>query len=451
MMCIGENDMKTKDRVINVEEYVKYILRRWYVLLVFIIAFGILTSAVYVIQHNGKTDIPKTGVDEAYSQLSDIEKAHVTIVQNNFVDYCECVSILNNSIIERINPNDAKKYSFTYVISYSGNSIDSNTMNSAVNTAGSQLYYYCVQGGLVHDVSDDLDIETRILEECIVASTYVNDSGCFNIVMFGSDIIPELPDSIKANLAEYASDLFDVDVELAAESISSTRSSYVFSAQKSLEEGLATIQKRFEESTKNLSDKEIVYLELVLRESNPDIYAQLFGQTVASKATAFSYKGLLKYMILGGAIGTALCLLMFLARFVFSHKIISTHDYTDMLKIRLIDSIQTDMSNLDFTVSRIRKICDKNEIHSISIISSENELYKEIINEIINKLSQTQIEVAIFNDFMNNYDSYELFQRFGNCILVEKVGVSKLNKVIDEADFCIASGVNIIGVVNIEE
>ncbi len=450
--------MKTKDRVINIDEYIKCVKRYWYVILVCVLFFSVLASGFYIYRHNTKETVnAEIGIEEAYSQLSDVEKANVSIVLNNYEDYCECVYLLNNTVIEQLDPNNVMRTGLSYKITYTDgtNNVAGTELNTPVNTAGSNLYFYCSQGGLSRDVSEDLGIEARLFEDCIVPSAYVVDTGCFSIVLYGSDIIPGMTESVKTNIEKYADNLSNTNVEFISEVSSTTRSSYIFSNQKNLEEGLATIQNRFNTSIKRLTDKELQYLELAMKDVNNETFVYLYDNSEiaandSSDNNAFSYKGLLKYIALGVLIGIVFALMVFLARFMFSNKIVSTHDYTDLLGLTLINSVGSDLSNIDFAVLRLSVICDKNNIKRVAIISTAIEQYETIINELANRLIKRNINVSIIRDYMVEYDSYEELQQYGNCIVVEGIGRSVLKKVIKETDFCSENDVNIIGVIDID-
>ena len=181
------------NRVLNIKEYIKYLLNKWYIVMAVVFIFAIAFIAVGYIKNKGSdSNIVKNqesnNAEELYASLDYADRTLVVTAVNDFEDYYQSFELLDNSIIEKVDSYNARRLTLVYSVAFAGDdSVPGEIQAIAVDGTARVLYYYIQNGGLAEDVSAISGVASTHVQDCFSAET-ASGSGVVSVTVWGTDV-----------------------------------------------------------------------------------------------------------------------------------------------------------------------------------------------------------------------------------------------------------------------
>ncbi len=453
--------MNGSNRIVNIKEYGSFLITHIVAIIISIVVGVILLLGVCIIKNgnlikNSSSDqkIIEEQADALYSSLSFSDQISVNVAINDFEDYYHSYVLLNDSIIEKVDSYNARKLSLMYTVNYIGaDKLSGEDLANIINQYSMIIYYYENNGSLARAVSDKLGIETNYIQDCISANGYSNNTGVLNLDIWGTEINEGLEEAVISSMEDYIFQITndtDIKITLISNNTSYTRQAWIFENQKNWEAEQDRIKTRLDTAVAGLSTDAYECFKLTASTEYPEFYEAVYPDTVSNN-NSITPKTLVKYSVVGAAIGFALYAVYAIFVFMYSKKVVSITDYSYTMGLKMLGSVTAAMKNDDMSIAatKIFAACDKLKITEIALISTNEECTKEYIDLLSRKLEESGLKPICITSFMCDYKEMGTLLKIGNCVIVEKMNSSLFSNVYDEVALCNENSVNILGLVNI--
>ncbi len=455
--------MKNKDRVVDLNNYIAYLLNHILHVLVccvigalILIIFCYLSKTVITLPGTKLSNDDISQSDNLFSSLSHNDQIAVSVAINDFEDYCNSYELLEDSIIEKIDSYNARRLNLTYSFVYTGDcNIPGEVQISRLDYCTRLLNFYLIGGGFASDLSEQLGVKSSHIQDCISVEAPIG-TGVINVTIWGTDVYEDLEDIAKSQIEAYCNtieDDNDICISLIYQVAANYRSPWIFENQKSWEAEQNKIKTRLDTAVSELSPDAFEYFSLVTSNSYPDFYDYLYphnGSGINAKSSPLTIKTFAKYGAVGALLGFVIYGAYVLLLFMYSPKIFSVTDYTNTMGLRVIGNVGDSIEELSIVSTKITAICTKHNIREIALITTNEKNTEVFIDELGSKLNTNGIIVQCINGFFSDYKSLEELLKVNNCVIVEKMASSVYSKVYDEVVLCNENDINIVGLVNIE-
>jgi len=182
----------------------------------------------------------------------------------------------------------------------------------------------------------------------------------------------------------------------------------------------------------------------------------------------------IKYVFVGAILGVCLVAFCILIYYIFSPKVMSLYDYEKMFgidylgtflenhdeeremvsglkKLEYQDVLAMDYESLiAYLTIRLEKICEKENIDKIAVISSNDRIINnDFANQLFSDCSLKNIELVLVGNVLKNANDFKEVISINNVILIEREYESVIENVRKVVDLCNNNEIKIHGVIGI--
>lgn len=459
---------KRNDRVINLKKVIGYLWKHFVPIIVITICGALGLGGLYYIKNKDTQNASlNTNIDleEMYKSFSEEEKVNVSYAIYSYERLVDIENYISNCILMEVDPYNACRVSNQYSIELEGASgLDSEEKLTQKNNLLMMYSHYVNYGGLANDILEAGNLNFDISQEDIMEVIFMNydsnleNSSSFIVGSYLGDIAPEFNEEILRCMESYSEEISKKvkhKITLNNTIEAHQRFDWIYNTQRTMYSERNSIVDRLNGALAELSGNTLTYYNEYIRlyessSNTPSIEVENVPQQQANNT--ISMKSLLKYCILGCAVGfIGVCGLLVLM-FMFSKNIVSEDDYVATMGMKYIRKVKlSDLEeDLAFAVAKINLICSKNNITKLAMLSSDYEKVANSIKDEMAKLLKKQnIDLIFVKDVMKDCDAMKKLFEIENCIVVEEIGVSRYNSVYDMVELCDENNINIIGVLDI--
>lgn len=365
---------------------------------------------------------------------------------------------IEGSVLLSLNPYDVYRTELQYFIKDEKDTSNLSTIRAAYAD-------YALFGRLANDVAADLDTyDEHAIRDVLETDSYIReqdpDLRTVRIMVFAKDEkqTEELVASVKKQIENYCAEI-NQTIEshkfvLLDENTHRVLKTDLIGKKDYWKEQLKTVETEADMLEDQLNATQMSYATELLGDEVED-------QDVSSqeKKPGIGIKSILKYAILGGALGFAGCVVMIVALYFFSSQIKQEKDteyvhgishlgngivYKRKCTDKLADTIFYKDKILDFEmnaeqiVNKIVEICKEKEVAECAFIGMIDEPANQAIDCLIQKLMEQKINAVAFDI----EGKKELPQ---NVILVESIRKTTEENVKSQIDFCVQHQLEVLG------
>ncbi len=455
------------DREVNILLMLKYLFKQWKLILLAIVlsaliglGFGYYKYKSTLKAAQGHSGVSDAAVEDLYNSLSEDEQGRVDYIVKLNSKLNEMEDYIHNGSMMKLNPyRIPSDYSFYDVVLEQGAFKSDLEKISYTNQLRDAYENYIKNGKLVSDLLEiypDKTAEEDMFIEMVdlIFNPEPVGNASFYVEVKEMEDFPDLDKNVNQLLQNYSKELNQKIVEHNLALVTTSKKMVMSEDILDLQE---KIRSRYD-NTRNA-----IRLMKTNGELTEDVircYENMIGEdgyhlTTETKIedTSSRIKFILKYalVVLAGGLVLVIALLCFYYLvFVFGKHIISTDDYA-FLKLNYLGDM-TDEIQLAGIVSKIQKYCHRNSIDSVTLVSTDMSMISnDLLAELMHELKKRNIEATLFNEKTKEgkNDSYiDQLLSMDNCLFVEKVDSTEIDKLYGIVKLCNDNEIGIAGVVN---
>lgn len=458
------------DRVINVKNVFKYIIHHFIFVIIFLILGAVGLAGICYLKNKSSVGLVQqensTELKQAFENFSEEDKIDVS-----YAIYChDRVEEMQQYILEspymKLEPQHVAQQTFQYKVELLNE--DEYTEAEQLELTQQIIVAYSVfvrDGGLSEKIVNDnlLSEEYQsnqiepLFEFGYDATVETMSTFCFYI--YGFDIIKDLDKVAVDVLTSYNDDATNLPkhkLVLLNHTSQASRNDTIYNNQKYMYSELTTLQDKLKTAVEALSADALNYyneMTIIEGEETKVDSIQVASETdVKNLASDVPLKKILKYGILGAVLGILGACGVLCIKYMFSSTIIADSDYTLTMGMKLFGKIsETNIEEtIPFVIAKAKLACTKGKIEKLAIVSSDfDNIDEDIMKSLKHTLDKQGVDAIIIEDVLKNCDSMNQLFETGNCLVLEKTGISKYDKVYDLVMLCNENNINIIGVADV--
>ena len=469
--------MKSRnDRVIKVKEVMVYYIHHIIFILACLVIGGVGLAGLCYLKNARELEAEQTSapvkLEDMYENFTSEEKAAVSYALYSYDRVREMEQYIDESIYMELSPQHVTQTTVQYQVELV-NSAD-YTYEEKMQLINQIIIAYSVyirDGGLSRKIIEENlleedDYTADQLEELLEMGydAEVEAMTSFCLYVYGSDLVPGLDEAAMDALESYMSkknNLPKHKLVITNQHTEVVRNDAIYNNQRYMYTERVSSNDRLKNAMKDLSGDTLYYYNEVISAEEKNIdEVQTEGDATASLTDANSsspvvpFKKLLKYGILGALVGIIGACGLLLLRYMFSSTIIADTDYTATMGMKLLGKISESDSGetLPFVVAKARLACNKEDISKLALVSSDFScIGEDIQTQLVQALDKQGIELIAIEDVLKDCDAMNRLFEIGDCLLLEKTGTSRYDKVYDIVELCDENSIGIVGVVDIEK
>lgn len=465
-----------KDRIINLKSVFRYIFRHYIFVLLCLIIGGVgLAGLCYlknVREHDEEQTISPVKLEDMYEDFTSEEKGAVSYALYSHDRVQEMEQYIDKSIYMKLAPQHVTRITVQYQVEL----LDSEGYTDAeklklTNQIIVAYSVYIKNGGLTDKiVKENLlkgDYSAEQIGELLDMGydSTVEAMSSFNLYIIGSDIVPGLDDVAMEALNSYMDETHNLArhrLVINNQQTNVIRDDTIYNNQRYMYTERISSMDRLKKAVSDLSGNTLTYYnEMTEGEDEGSIATAWEGEELVASSSdtgdsgvVVPFKKLLKYGIIGAIIGILGACGLLLLRYMFSSTIIADTDYTATMGMKLLGKIsESDIEEtLPFVVAKVKLACNKASISKLALVSSDfGCIHEDIQKQLVQALDKQGIELVLIEDVLKDCDAMSRMFEIGNCLLLEKTGTSRYDKVYDIVELCEENSIGIIGVADIEK
>lgn len=479
MIFYEESESLIPERKLIMGDIIWYVLKKWRVLLIFILLFALLLGGVKYRQDYkiANTPVVTQSLLDVKNSLSkdDLLLVEQLVILNHRIDYRN--EYRSNSIMMNIDPFDEKIVTLQYFINNENDEKASDFIFAYRN--------YVLNGKLGKDVVENLKLDTESEYITELFQFESSDENSFSVVIRHSDEeeCVVIADEVKNLLNQYKTTvetkvgghqltlLSDdkatvVDDEL--DQIQREDQTYV----ESLKISLSGLRSSLTDTTTTVLNN---WDEILRLEAEGDEKAeQEESQVVQPTNVMVSVNG--KYVLMGGLIGLFFATALLVLIYIVSGKLRNKEEMNDLqitnfgsvsLKMyhkglggyvdRLLDSakktgckVLPKEQQIQYLASNIRLACERVAVNKVCIVSTRKSDNEELLSALRSELEKWSIELVYCSDINYSSEALENLSQCGTAIIMEEQQKSYYKEIRNEVGLCRENKINILGSIFIE-
>lgn len=448
--------MNQIEGVISIKDLFAELVRKcWLIILCAVLMAAVLGG--YKLVNNLQA---QKNVDEVVGELTEeeIETAQDYILKAREQEKLD--AYIEDSILLNINPYNVYRTELQFIINGATDEEDLSTLRAAYAD-------YALFGRLASDIAKEYgDYDELALKDVIETDGDIREQDpalrTIRIMVLAKDEAQaeELAACVKEQVEAYAKELNESigkhELELLDEN--------TFHFFKS---DLVGKKDYYKEQLENL-ETEVEMLEDQLNASQMSYALDILGEDVEDSEDAgntakpsIGIKSILKFAILGGALGFAGSVALIVAWYFFSSQIKSEKETEyvyqiahlgnacvykrnklDILADNLFDKEkQTDLEeNLTAIVNKIASLCKEKSISQIAVVGTRDEETEQVVHSIVQKLAEERITVLL-----PKKEEIEKASLPKNIILTQRIGKTTGEEINEQMNFCKDRNLEICG------
>lgn len=479
MIFYEESESLIPERKLVLGDIVWYVLKKWRVLLVFILLFAVLLGGVKYRQDYkiANTPVVTQSLLDVKNSLSkdDLLLVEQLVILNNRIDYRN--EYRSNSIMMNIDPFDEKTVTLQYFIDNENDEKSSDLIFAYRN--------YVLNGKLGKDVVENLNLDTKPEYITELFQFESSDESSFSVVIRHSDEdeCTAIADEVKNLLNQYktivGSKVGEHQLNILSDDKSTVVDDELDQIQRDDQTYVESLKISLSGLRSSLTDTTTTVLnnwdEILRLEAEGDEKAEQEENQVAQPTHALvSIDG--KYVLMGGLIGFFFATALLVLIYILSGKLRNKEELNDLQVINLgsvslkkyrkglggyidkmVDKIErvgckipSKEQQIQHLVSNIQLACERTSIHKVCIVSTEKCDNEELLDTLKNELKKLSVELIYCSDV--NYSSEALMNlsQCGNAIIMEEQQKSYYKEIRNEVGLCKENKINILGSILVE-
>ena len=479
MIFYEESESLIPERKLVLGDIVWYVLKKWRVLLVFILLFAVLLGVVKYRQ-DYKIANPPVVTQSLLDVKNSLSKDDLLLVEqlvilNNRIDYRN--EYRSNSIMMNIDPFDEKTVTLQYFIDNENDEKSSDLIFAYRN--------YVLNGQLGKDVVENLNLDTKPEYITELFQFESSDESSFSVVIRHSDEeeCAAIADEVKNLLNQYKtivgskvgehqltilSDDKATVVDDELDQIQREDQTYV----ESLKISLSGLRSSLTDTTTTVLNN---WDEILRLEAEGDENVEQEENQVAQPTQALvSVNG--KYVLMGGLIGFFFATALLVLIYILSGKLRNKEEMND-LQVTNLGSVSlkkyrkglggcvdkmldrakrvgckmlSKEQQILYLVSNIQLACERASIHKVCIVSTEKCDNEELLNILKSELEKVSIELIYCSDVNYSSEALVSLSQCGNAIIMEEQQKSYYKEIRNEIGLCKENKINILGSILVE-
>ena len=468
--------MKSRnDRVIKVKEVMVYYIHHIIFILACLVIGGVGLAGLCYLKNARELEAEQTSapvkLEDMYENFTSEEKAAVSYALYSYDRVREMEQYIDESVYMKLSPQHVTQTTVQYKVELVNS--ENYTYEEKLQLINQIIIAYSVfirDGGLSNQIVEESLLKADYTAEQIgelLEMGYdpeVEAMTSFCLYVYGSDLVSGLDEAAMNALESYMNEgtsLAKHKLVIMNQHTEVLRNDAIYNNQRYMYTERVSSNDRLKNAMKDLSGDTLYYYNEVVSagESIAD-EVQTDGEVVASSTdvnnsgTVVPKKKLLKYGILGALVGIIGACGLLLLRYMFSSTIIADTDYTATMGMKLLGKISESDSGetLPFVVAKARLACNKEDISKLALVSSDFScIGEDIQKQLVQALDKQGIELIAIEDVLKDCDAMNRLFEIGDCLLLEKTGTSRYDKVYDIVELCDENSIGIVGVVDIEK
>lgn len=423
--------MRKNQRVIHLDDMLKYIMKQWKILLIGCIlvgcVFGVL--GIYKVHNKYTSSIEKeqrievnvsgTDLDDVQAVLG-LEKAIETQREYN-----------KNSLMMRIDPNDIKMCSLTYQFHVSDD-ISSQLQESKL-VQGVKAFQNALNNEHLYDyIRNELsqEIEAKYFKELITTDTDAPGVIIYLISAENENMALKISQGIKKYLAESNNEILGkysgLSATVVSEQLSTSVNQSMILTQTNNHVNLQNLNGTLNTRLSTMSEKAKQYLELARTamkdgdfEPGQPLYKEVSDKSNVSVGRKI-YEVLL-YAFYRVIVFFAVLLIICAAKYMWSRRLMCADDLKDMYGVRVINVVNLkDENRIDLISEKIALLMGENRKLIMSGSNISNDVCISILEKVKYKLVSRDFEVTITDQIMTS-EILSKLKSDGELLLFEKI------------------------------
>ncbi len=478
------NSNKFGEIGISIRDLFFFCLSRWRVLIIWFIIGAILGAGFGI--YKNKKEASGIYQDETtlLSGLSEEQIANSKAAAASLIYYVNLyenqVDYIQNSVFQKLNPYAINTVELKYQVK-----LNDEKSTPEKNTAMVQAYISSIFGEKIEEaLSNEFPNEEKLFlyyDRTVVVDIALQDQGIFTVSIYNDDkenlakVSNAVKKVIEQSKAEVDNKFGSTTISLIGEvnMVKSDEGMYV--AQQDNISSLNEIKDNIEEINKNLTPRELAYVEYLVFHNCESSFIDIAIDTSAppsSKRLIISKK-----WILLGAMGMLiLALLCIIVKYVVSGKLRNSIDLEEEVGIQLISTFDDETSekkshqtkldkvirakrigrqnrsrdaDIDLTATKLAMAAERMGFKKICIaVGTDVEADTSFIEAVIKACDKAEIVVA--RDIAKNAEAIRTMSDVDGLVLLEQMDKSKYSHIASEFQLCESYGVNVIGAIVVE-
>jgi len=286
---------------------------------------------------------------------------------------------------------------------------------------------------------------TAYVQEYYIASLEEESDGVLRLIVRTSveentarymEVLKELISQKQKSLTEV---IGPNDLVLLQESVENGYCSDVYDVQNKFYTDMTTIKKNMTTLSNSMSDAQ----KLAVMEASDAQLALIDGQPNA-------LKDMIKYAVLGFAVGAVLGVMFVVLGTLFNGKLQSDRELAKRLQVAHLGTLNDTQDGVIMTAVRIMKLLESQGKKQVHFVSTEGVISNDNICKVCDLLSEKQIQTKILGDITMEQSALTELASETPVILIETIGKSVVSKVYQQAELCRDMNVAIMGYIAME-
>jgi len=453
------------EREINVKKLFCYIISKWYLMLI-----GMLLGALclggfkYVKDYQMKNQKEEVDYESLRSKFDDEELQSINNAVNLKEDVYTVTNYMNKSYAYNLDATSVPYcgMQFCIVLENDTDEIDEMTANNLLETYSA----YVLHGGLQENIGiTDHDKQEYVSELISVECLKVDFTSVLYVDFIDMESLGVSVEQVTEALNDYSMVVSEKFLKHKLELISVTEGNRydetIMIKQQNMSNYLNASESRYTKAIEKFTNEQKQYVNYLLG---------IEEKKVKSEEIEIS----IKYVFVGAILGVCLVAFCILIYYIFSPKVMSLYDYEKMFgidylgtflenhdeeremvsglkKLEYQDVLAMDYESLiAYLTIRLEKICEKENIDKIAVISSNDRIINnDFANQLFSDCSLKNIELVLVGNVLKNANDFKEVISINNVILIEREYESVIENVRKVVDLCNNNEIKIHGVIGI--
>lgn len=444
------------NRVILPIDVIKYILKRWYVvIIVAVVVAGLYTGYSYYKDSKAVAAQAQKDAQAKEYDIDDFTEEEFNTVQNAVDAYTTLKNTQNyydNSYIQKVDPFAVERTTLRIMVEVQPESDDEEDIIEAESTSNllrNKYYQYVQKGDLGKAIAEKIGVEPQYITEIVGVENEGNT--IFSVLLYASDMVPDFSQTAQIVLEEYRKEL---EINNSKHTLTVTdefetvlRVDDYYNRQRNSTSEINTCTNNLNNLLNKMSMEQVAYYNE--QTGNEFVYLNQETKEPEGRYESIGKVGLIKKAVIGGALGVILSCVIELLKYMYSVKVISETDYIYSLGVTYLGNDKNETEK-KLSVEKALNACKKNDVKKIVLSGTNDELLKNKIKmQIKEALDKEGIEVKCIEGIMEDSEKMKELLETGNLLLLEGIGKSKLMKINEVVDLCTDCKVNLLGIINI--
>lgn len=332
---------------------------------------------------------------------------------------------------------------------------------------------FIIRGGLVSALKNSgISIEENYLQELVTCDSVSYNSevknNIFNVIIYAADkqecynIANKTADVLKAYQKTLSESVKSHDLEQIEMSYSKTTDISLDKRQKDNLDTLIETSELIGDMDDDFSAAQLAKIkELLAKEDGAEN-----GESEAVQTKTSVMSSVVKYFVLGFALGAFLSLAVIVIAYIVSGKLKYINELQVRYGMRCFGGLSVSKKNYfkklsdkwfysdypsdvmlqeKLILSKIASTVRNIELDEIAVVGAFNDSVSDEISKIVEKVNERGIKCEIIGDILGNADAIDMLCKSKKVILAEQIGKSRIRNINQELLMCEHQNVEVVG------